>query len=57
MKDASNMDLLRAGFFGAIGGAAFYLTVVAIVAAFAPRPVLAVTAGKAGDCGCGCGGK
>ena len=55
-KDASAADLIRAGFWGAIGGAAFYVLIAAVAALVAPKPNLVVTTKSAtGDCGCGCG--
>ncbi len=57
MKDATNFELVRAGFWGALGGAAFYLGITALVLLLVPRPDLTVKAQASGDCGCGCGGK
>jgi hypothetical protein len=53
----NNMQMIKSGFFGAIGGAAFYLVIAGALLLFAPQPKIKIAATSSAGCGCGCGGK
>jgi hypothetical protein len=55
--NATTGQLIRAGFYTAIGAALLWGTVAGVSYLLTPKPKpQPVTAAKAGGCGCGCGG-